>query len=869
MPRAELPPVAFLCHPYHRGGVTRWMADAAIEWVTRGGTAWFVAPVPREPFPSGGGRPTLAELFDGVSPAPRLVTPPVGFSFELGTSAFRATTYARAVRGGVPPGTPVVVSDDPSVWSAAASLTDRHPFVGVLHSDEDAYYELATRHGDSAAALVCVSRRIQRRVMTLGLAVQQVATIPCGIVLADEAVPRSGSRIARLAWVGRIEEGQKRVSDLVPIASRLLAAGFDFHLDIIGSGPDSSELRADVDRAGLGEHVTMHGWMEAARVREHMRRADVLLMPSNFEGQSVALMEALAEGCGAVASRVSGVEDLESFPIASRCLRLFDVGDVDAATRAVLDLLAVDARQRTEAARQLAQSEFSIESCVDRYAELLRALQPVAQTMAAPRVVARRSARLASDAAAALLSRPVAVARAARRRIGGAREAAIDHRASTGRRLLLCAWEYPGANSRQGSALARRVGQIARGFARAGWHVEVLHRRATPEDTPDVWHDVPSGHRGGTIRRMSIDGPSLTPARSSTIRRRIRTVTSALRGGDRSSEWARLARARLSRCAAPDLVIGCFTPRGPIALAGAAARRWAVPWIVDLQDPALEGAPKPLASLVRRWMRRATKRATFVVQVSPEWRDASARELERDVLCVRHAVPAGPVVRAAHSREHPRDLRRFALTFHGNVLLPDQRPDVFLRGFMAARSDLASAPTPISLELRVAGTAATVDVFRAALPAGSDASAITALGWLDSAALAAELQAADALLLLACEATERPCVPSKLFEQIVSGRPIIVAGADSGGVASLLQEWGHPDVIARGNEDIRDALVRAATGDDSRLLVPSRCSTAPLDEEGLAAKFLDLATRATRDTRGFTSIRASGAALLTTTLGGE
>lgn len=54
--------IAFLCYPYHRGGVTRRMADLAIKIRRQGSTCWFIAPQPRSPFVNGRGRPTMVDL---------------------------------------------------------------------------------------------------------------------------------------------------------------------------------------------------------------------------------------------------------------------------------------------------------------------------------------------------------------------------------------------------------------------------------------------------------------------------------------------------------------------------------------------------------------------------------------------------------------------------------------------------------------------------------------------------------------------------------------------------------------------------------------------------------------------------------------
>jgi glycosyltransferase involved in cell wall biosynthesis len=102
-----------------------------------------------------------------------------------------------------------------------------------------------------------------------------------------------------------------------------------------------------------------------------LRESDVLLLPSNREGLPVAMMEALGAGCAVVASRVSGVEDYESHLFAKGSLWVHDVGDANRAAELVAQALAVPRAHRIRRARALAEAEFSIERCAERYAELI------------------------------------------------------------------------------------------------------------------------------------------------------------------------------------------------------------------------------------------------------------------------------------------------------------------------------------------------------------------------------------------------------------------------------------------------------------------------------------------------------------------
>lgn len=406
--------LAFLCYPYHRGGVTRWMADLAIEVVRRGGKSWFVTPQPRSPFVNGRGRPTMVDLFSGL-PAeerPIIVAPAVGSMFEFGTAAYRTSVYALALQSSVPVGVPVVVSNDPNTWAAAAALSPRNPMIAVLHGNHVTNDQLVLHYGQAAAAIACVSTRVNHRTEALDRPGRApLVTIPCGIPMRppmNRAVGSSG--LLRIAWVGRMDEAEKRVSDLPKIAVALRGAGVSFTFDLMGDGPARESLSSAFDALGLGACVRLHPWSTTDQVLDLLARSDVLLMSSNSEGMSITVMEALSMGCGVVSSRVSGVEDYESHPAARSCLWIYDVGDVRGAVERIRDAACVSARERAAAARELAESEFSIGVCAERYADLLTRLVP---TQSVGRVAPE-----AFRAITTLASIPVAAQRLARVYVG-------------------------------------------------------------------------------------------------------------------------------------------------------------------------------------------------------------------------------------------------------------------------------------------------------------------------------------------------------------------------------------------------------------------------------------------------------------------
>lgn len=348
------------------------MADAAIA-ATETHEVYFVTVQPAVTFYSGRGRETLLQLIAGCS-AIRVVSIPVGRDFEFGTPEYRANVYSGLLQH-VPAGTPIILADDFAVWEGAAACRSAFPLVGVLHADEQVYYDMAAKHIADVDVFACVSNRVQQKAVSLlpGINHSLIPVIPCGINLPAMPVSafRNGDTI-KLVYVGRVSDYQKRTADLLRIANRLHERGVNFHLTIIGDGDARVSLMHAAAHSAINDRVSFPGWLSQQQVASHLAESDMLVLTSDFEGMPIAMMEALAMGCGFVGTRVSGIEDMELQAGAANCLRVYDVGDIDAAAAGIMEVAAIQPEERKVAARTIAETEFAMAVCLQRYDEAIK-----------------------------------------------------------------------------------------------------------------------------------------------------------------------------------------------------------------------------------------------------------------------------------------------------------------------------------------------------------------------------------------------------------------------------------------------------------------------------------------------------------------
>ena len=86
------------------------------------------------------------------------------------------------------------------------------------------------------------------------------------------------------------------------------------------------------------------------------------------------MMEALATGCGFVGTRVSGVEDYENVPQAEDCYMVYNVGDIEEAVNKIIYIAGIPEGVRKNAARAIAEANFSLPVCVEKYNKAIASL---------------------------------------------------------------------------------------------------------------------------------------------------------------------------------------------------------------------------------------------------------------------------------------------------------------------------------------------------------------------------------------------------------------------------------------------------------------------------------------------------------------
>jgi glycosyltransferase involved in cell wall biosynthesis len=165
---------------------------------------------------------------------------------------------------------------------------------------------------------------------------KKLQVVRCGVdgaFLGPEPTPVPD--VQTVVCVGRLSE-QKGQVVLLQAVARLRERFPDLRVVFAGDGPLRKLIDETCEELGIRDRVTITGWASNSRVRDELRAARALVLPSFAEGLPVVLMEAFALGRPAVSTYVAGIPELVR-PGDNGWL--VPAGDADALAGAMAELL--------------------------------------------------------------------------------------------------------------------------------------------------------------------------------------------------------------------------------------------------------------------------------------------------------------------------------------------------------------------------------------------------------------------------------------------------------------------------------------------------------------------------------------------------
>lgn len=264
------------------------------------------------------------------------------------------------------------------LYPASQRLRARGVYVRTvlaLHGIAADLFDDVQREAEVLDAVIATNRLACRLcVEHAGMPAERVLYAPYGVdVESLAALPHTPAGEAlRIAWVGRLEQDQKRVDSIPVVLTHLDGLGVEYVLRIAGDGPDREPLLK-----------TTRSWVEAGRVEylgglpadrigpEVYAKADALLVTSSWETGPIVVWEAMAAGVAVVSSRYVG-SGLEGALMHDENCLMFAVGDGKGAAVQLARLRDAGLREAVvRGGRRLVTERYSVDRSVNAWAECL------------------------------------------------------------------------------------------------------------------------------------------------------------------------------------------------------------------------------------------------------------------------------------------------------------------------------------------------------------------------------------------------------------------------------------------------------------------------------------------------------------------
>jgi glycosyltransferase involved in cell wall biosynthesis len=254
----------------------------------------------------------------------------------------------------------------PSTVAMIASRLSAVPWSFTAHLSDIAARNLLVEKCSSAAFVRFIAHAMQdlMRQCAPGVDESRWIVLRMGIELpAARHVPAPLNDPPVVLFAARFDP-VKRHATLIRAVASLVGEGERLELWLAGSGRLLDAAQQQARDLGVEGTVRFLGYVRNAQILDWLRegRIDAVALPSDWEGISVSLIEALAYGVPAVASNVGGMAEL----IGDGCGVLVPAGDWSALADGVRRLLhSPQLREEvSRAGRERVEQEFAIEGVV-------------------------------------------------------------------------------------------------------------------------------------------------------------------------------------------------------------------------------------------------------------------------------------------------------------------------------------------------------------------------------------------------------------------------------------------------------------------------------------------------------------------------
>jgi glycosyltransferase involved in cell wall biosynthesis len=262
----------------------------------------------------------------------------------------------------------VNIGDLYAAFQQAANCLSKTRIVMTLHAIEGEYLGDIGKYSRLLDGVITTNKLTQKIVTKLDLIDRdRVFYAPYGVKANKSVIKECGGDMLRIAWVGRLDNKQKRISDLPDILRSLDEKNVSYALSIAGDGPYRESLEHDL-RVWIGrDQVRILGFLDKNALDLFYRSHDILLITSEWETGPIVAWEAMLSGLVVVSSEYVGSSS-EGALMNEVTALLFPVGSNEVAASQISRLSETHFRESlSRNGRRMALSRYSFDSSLDSW----------------------------------------------------------------------------------------------------------------------------------------------------------------------------------------------------------------------------------------------------------------------------------------------------------------------------------------------------------------------------------------------------------------------------------------------------------------------------------------------------------------------
>ena len=160
-----------------------------------------------------------------------------------------------------------------------------------------------------ADIVITPSRHLSNVVKNWGVKEDRLKVIYNGTRITNNEFSKSNNKIIKLITVGRLAPW-KNVNTVIEAVHLLKNQDLKINLIIVGSGPEDSDLKKQVNNLNLTNEVIFTGQKKYSDIKEYYKSADIYIQASGYEGLPHVLLEAINFDLAIISTPIGGTNEI-------------------------------------------------------------------------------------------------------------------------------------------------------------------------------------------------------------------------------------------------------------------------------------------------------------------------------------------------------------------------------------------------------------------------------------------------------------------------------------------------------------------------------------------------------------------------------